>query len=200
MAVPALATAGLITHFGTEWQTLHWVPCINSSPDQRTLCAVPYVCPQSADEVEQLPGCHGVNNARTWIQMRVSAQKNQERRGHILIWRTDRLPIQLTDTFQEWQTSVERSDFSKETGKLNVRGNPLIFKGRHFFFPPVILFLCFYWTITALHSCVSFCCTMKRISYMETYILPLGPPSHPPPSRSSQSTELSFRCFVTGSC
>ena len=134
MAVPALATAGLITHFGTEWQTLHWVPCINSSPDQRTLCAVPYVCPQSADEVEQLPGCHGVNNARTWIQMRVSAQKNQERRGHILIWRTDRLPIQLTDTFQEWQTSVERSDFSKETGKLNVRGNPLIFKGRHFFF------------------------------------------------------------------
>ena len=48
----------------------------------------------------------------------------------------------------------------------------------------------------------SFCCPTKWISYPYTYIPSLVPPSNPPqsqPSRSSQSTKLSSLCFVAGS-
>ena len=54
--------------------------------------------------------------------------------------------------------------------------------------------------------CISFCCTMKSISYVYTYIpslldLPPTPtltPIPPIPSRSLQSTELSSLCYTAG--
>ena len=60
----------------------------------------------------------------------------------------------------------------------------------------------FSWSKIALQFCVSFCCIMKWISYMYTYIptllhLPPTPLSHP--SRLSQSTELSSLCYTAGS-
>ena len=63
----------------------------------------------------------------------------------------------------------------------------------------------FNWRITALHCCVSFCCTIVWISYRYTYIpsLSLLPTPIPSPcsylSRSSQSTKLSSLCYTTGS-
>ena len=58
----------------------------------------------------------------------------------------------------------------------------------------------FYWSMTALQRCVSFCCTMKRTRQMCTHIpslLSLLPAHCPiPPSRSSQSPELSSLCHT----
>ena len=58
--------------------------------------------------------------------------------------------------------------------------------------------LCLHFKKLGYHflQCVSFCCATKWISYMYTYIPSLlKPPSHPlllNPSRSSQSSQLSF--------
>ena len=63
----------------------------------------------------------------------------------------------------------------------------------------------FYWSITALQWCVSFCFITKWISYTYTYI-PISPPSCillPPSlshfSRWSQITELISLCYVAAS-
>ena len=60
--------------------------------------------------------------------------------------------------------------------------------------------LSFYWSKIALRFCDTFCCKTKRVSYMNKYIpssLDLPATSPPiPPSRSSQSPELSFLCFI----
>ena len=66
----------------------------------------------------------------------------------------------------------------------------------------VSLFFFFYCDIVALHCYVSFFCTAKWISCMDTYIpsflyLPPTPASHP--SRWSQSTELSSLCYAAAS-
>ena len=58
------------------------------------------------------------------------------------------------------------------------------------------------WITGALQHYVSFCCTMKWISYMYTYVpspLHLPPTTPPHPSRSSQSSELSSPCYSAGS-
>ena len=56
--------------------------------------------------------------------------------------------------------------------------------------------------IAVLQCRVNFCCTMKWVIYIYTYILSLLglPPTQPPmlPSRSSQSMELSFLCVIAG--
>ena len=62
-------------------------------------------------------------------------------------------------------------------------------------------FFFFLW-YSCLHCCVDFCCTMTWISYMCTYIPSLldfqpNTPSHP--SRSAQSTKMSFLCYTAGS-
>ena len=55
--------------------------------------------------------------------------------------------------------------------------------------------------IVVLQCWVNFCCTMKWLIHIYTYILSLLglPPTQPPilPSRSSQSMELSFPCILT---
>ena len=67
----------------------------------------------------------------------------------------------------------------------------------------VVLYF-FNWSIVTLQCCVSFCCIMKWISYMYTYIpsfLDLPPPPSPP-SWSPQGPELSLLCYaqVPASC
>ena len=62
-----------------------------------------------------------------------------------------------------------------------------------------------YWSIIALHCCVTCCCITKWIRYTYTYI-PISPPSYvnlPPslshPSRWSPSTELISLCYAAAS-
>ena len=61
-----------------------------------------------------------------------------------------------------------------------------------FFSPlPPLFFSFFNWSITALHSSVSFFCTGNWVSCVYISLVGAPPPSVPLPSRSSRSTELS---------
>ena len=68
----------------------------------------------------------------------------------------------------------------------------------------LVFYLFFYCSITALHCCVTFCCTVKYISHMHTCIpslldLPPTQAFHFAHPRSSQSTVLSCLCYIYSS-